>query len=156
MSNKLELKDILGALDLGAKEVWDEFTDEQKKSVAFFLLNRYMSAVRSTNRDVLEHHVLAVNEYFNKHFYVLSKHHKLLWQLLAICSHESKKIMFHEWIGHKKKTGSGKVLKNLMDIYPNVKKDELEMLAQLTSEKELKELYRKHGLEESEIAKKLK
>ena len=43
MSEKLELKDILGALDLGAREVWDELSEEQKKSVAFFLLNRYMS-----------------------------------------------------------------------------------------------------------------
>ena len=52
MSEKLELKDVLGALDLGAREVWDELSEEQKKSVAFFLLNRYMSSVKSTNRDL--------------------------------------------------------------------------------------------------------
>ena len=55
MSEKLELKDVLGALDLGAREVWDELSEEQKKSVAFFLLNRYMSSVKSTNRDLQEH-----------------------------------------------------------------------------------------------------
>ena len=60
MSEKLELKDILGALDLGAREVWDELSEEQKKSVAFFLLNRYMSSVKSTNRDLQEHFVLAI------------------------------------------------------------------------------------------------
>ena len=69
MSEKLELKDVLGALDLGAREVWDELSEEQKKSVAFFLLNRYMSLVKSTNRDLQEHFVLATNEYFNKHFF---------------------------------------------------------------------------------------
>jgi len=156
MSDKLELKDILGALDCGAKDVWDELTDEQRKSVAFFLLNRYMSAVRTTNRDLAEHHVLAVNEYFNKNFYNLNKHPKLLWQLLCMCSNDSKKIMYHEWIGHKKKVGNNKRVKLLLDIYPNKKQDEVEMLSELVTDKEVKELCRTHGMEEAEIAKRLK
>jgi len=32
----LELKDILASIDLGAKDLWDQFTDEQKKCVNFF------------------------------------------------------------------------------------------------------------------------
>ena len=39
---KVPLKDILAAIDLGAKEVWDEFTPEQKKTIHFILLNIYM------------------------------------------------------------------------------------------------------------------
>lgn len=156
MSEKLELKDILGALDCGAKEVWDELTDEQRKQIAFFLLNRYMSSVRSSNREVQEHFVLTVNEYFNKNFFNLNKHPKLLWQLLCMCSHENKKIMYHEWIGFKKKTGNNKRTKFLLEIYPNKKQDEIEMIDAMITDKEFKDLCRKHGMEESEIAKKLK
>lgn len=157
MSNeKLELKDILGALDLGAKDVWDELTDAQRKSVAFFLLNRYMSSVRTNKRELQEHFVLTVNEYFNKHFFALTKHPKLLWQLLCLCGHESKNIMFHEWIGHKKKTGDSKKLKVLLDLYPTKKQDELELMSDLMTDKEFKELCKRHGFEDSEIAKKLK
>jgi len=32
----LMLKDILAAIDLGAKNLWDEFDDEQKKMCEFF------------------------------------------------------------------------------------------------------------------------
>jgi hypothetical protein len=156
MSEKLELKDILGALDLGAKEVWDEFTDDQKKSVSFYLLNRYMSSVKASNKEMQEHFILAVNEYYNKNFFLLSKHPKLLWQLLCLCSHESKKIMYHEWIGHKKKAGNSKLLKVLLDIYPNKKQDEVELLSTMLSEKEIKVILRDHGFEEADIAKKLK
>lgn len=156
MSDKLELKDILGAIDCGAKEVWDELTDAQRKSVAFFLLNRYMSSVRTTNRETQEHFVLTVNEYFNKNFYNLNKHPKLLWQLLCMCSHESKKIMYHEWIGFKKKTSNNKRMKFLLEIFPNTKQDELEMMDSFMTDKEFKDMCRQHGMEESEIAKKLK
>ena len=36
--NKLPLKDILAAIDMGAKEIWDELSDDEKKQVSFYLL----------------------------------------------------------------------------------------------------------------------
>ena len=33
MSNEFKLKDILAAIDLDGKEVWDELTDEQMSNV---------------------------------------------------------------------------------------------------------------------------
>ena len=80
--NKLPLKDILGAIDMGAKDVWDELTDEQRKQVSFYLLNRYTSSIKGT-RDNQEVAVFKTNEYYNKHFFTLQKHKKLLWQLLC-------------------------------------------------------------------------
>ena len=34
---KLPLKDILAAVDMGAKTVWDELDDEERKQVSFWL-----------------------------------------------------------------------------------------------------------------------
>ena len=44
--NKLPIKDILAAVDMGALTVWDELSDEEKKQVSFYLLNRYVSSVK--------------------------------------------------------------------------------------------------------------
>ena len=41
--NKLPLKDILAAIDMGAKEIWDQLYDDEKKQVSFYMMNRYVS-----------------------------------------------------------------------------------------------------------------
>ena len=74
-----------------------------------------------------------------------------------MCSYNKEKTFFHEWIGHKKKSGTGgKKLKFLEEIYPDRKRDELEMLAELSTDTEMKDLARKFGMDEATIAKKLK
>jgi hypothetical protein len=158
MSDKIELKEKIAFVDLNAKSVWDEMTPEQQKSLKneFFILNRYISNVKSNKREVQEHFVLTVNEYFNKHWNTIQKHPKLMWQLLCMCSYDGSTQFYHEWIGFKKKTGSNKKSKFLEELMPNAKRDEIEMLAELSSDKDIKELARKHGMEEDAIAKKLK
>ncbi len=155
MSEKIELKDKLAAVDLGAKSLWDEMDDANRKALKseLFILNRYISNVKGQPRHVQEHFVLTVNEYFNKHWNTLQKHPKLLWQLLCLCSHESRKIFFHEWIGFKKKKGESKRAKFLATIYPTRKLDDLETLAELMSNKDFKDLAVQHGYEEKEIEK---
>ena len=87
---KLPIKDILAAVDMNGKSVWDELTDEERKQVSFWLLNRYVSAVQgSTDDQALA--VFKTNEYYNKIYMVASKHLKLMWQLLCI-SGNTKKI----------------------------------------------------------------
>ena len=158
MSEKIELKEKLAAVDLGAKSFWDDIDDTQRKALKseLYILNRYISNVKTGNRDTKEHFVLAVNEYFNKNWNDLQKHPKLLWLLLCMCSHDSKNIFFHEWIGFKKKKGDTKATKFLLEIYPNRKQDEIEMLAQLMPTKELKALAKEYGYEDKEIDKMFK
>ena len=151
--SKLALKDILEAVDQGGRDLWDLFDEEQRKDVQFFLLNRYVSSVRTSNREVQEHFVLATNEYFNKHWNLLYKHPKLLWQLLCCCGYENKQAYFHEWIGNKKKAGEGKKLKLLQEMYPSRKMDELEMLADMMTTKELKHLAQEQCWDDKKIDK---
>ncbi|NBP56495.1 hypothetical protein EBU71_08180 [bacterium] len=155
MSEKIELKDKLAAIDLGAKNLWDDINDEQRKALKseLFILNRYISNVKGQSREVQEHFVLTVNEYYNKHWNTLQKHPKLLWQLLCMCSHESRKLFFHEWLSFKRKKTETKKVKFLSDIYPNRKQDELELLAEIMTTKELKDLAFEHGYEDKEIEK---
>ena len=152
---KIELREKLAAVDLGAKELWDEMDDDQRKSLKqeLFILNRYISNVKGQSRDKQEHFVLAVNEYFNKNWNVLQKHPKLMWQLLCMCGHESQKIFFHQWLGFKKKQGNNKLAKFLLDIYPNKKQDEIDMLSQLMTAADAKKLAQQHGYDDKQIAK---
>ena len=159
MSDKIELKEKIAFVDMNVRAAWDEMTSDQQKSLKseYFILNRYISSAKDNNRDIQEHFVLTVNEYFNKNWNDLQKHPKLLWLLLCMCSYNGEKTFYHEWIGHKKKTGTGgKKLKFLEEIYPNRKRDELELLASLSTDKDIKTLARKYGLDEATIAKKLK
>lgn len=152
---KIELREKLAAVDLGAKELWDEMDDDQRKSLKqeLFILNRYISNVKGQSRDKQEHFVLAVNEYFNKNWNVLQKHPKLLWMLLCMCNYDKKTVFFHEWIGFKKKKGETKSLKLLQELYPNKKPDELELMSLLYTTKELKGLAEAQCWDDKKIAK---
>ena len=169
MSEKVELSEKILAVDQNIRELWDAMDADNQKSLKneFFILNRYISSAgfpknhyqkgKKPTREEQEHFVLTVNEYFNKNWNLLQKHPKLLWLLLCMCSYDGQTQFFHEWIGHKKKTGSNsKKTKFLQEIYPNKKLDEIELLSDLITDKEIKELARKYGLDEATIAKKLK
>lgn len=155
MSEKIELKEKLAAVDLNYKDLWNEIDDDQKKSLKqeLFILNRYISNVKNNDRNIQEHFVLTVNEYFNKHWNTLQKHPKLLWQLLCMCSHESRQVFFHQWIGFKKKEGTNKIEKFLLELYPNKKDDEIELLASMITKDEAKKLAQAHGYDDKQIAK---
>ena len=149
MSNEFKLKDILAAIDLDGKEVWDELTDEQKKSVVFFTLNRYISNVQGS-RELKEHYLLVGNERFNKNlFSVMSKHPKLTWQLACSCSHESRKIQYHEWLGVKKE--KNKKVSFLAELFPNMKISDVETLAEITTDKEIKQYCESLGRDKKQI-----
>ena len=148
---RLPIKDVLAAIDMDGKGVWKELSEEERKSVSFWLLNRYVSAVQGS-RDDQELAVFKVNKYYNKHFNTIgvgkeNGHQELMWQLLCM-SGAWGKIKFHPYIGFKKKGGNNnKAIKLLERIHPNMKQFEVEMLAGMYTTKELKQLAEDHNIE---------
>ncbi len=155
MSDKLTIKDETAAIDMGARDLWDNFTEEQRKQISLYLLLRYASSIKTSDREAQELAIFKTNEYFNRNYFNLSKHPKLLWYLVCMTGNEEKKIYFHEWIGHKKKEGNNKIVRVLETLYPHLKEDELELMASLTTEKEVKERLRDLGCEDKDIKKAL-
>jgi hypothetical protein len=153
MSEKIELKEKLAAIDLNIKSLWDELDQTQQSALKseLFILNRYVSSVKTNKSELQEHYLLLVNEYFNKNWNDLQKHPKLLWMLLCMCGHESKQVYFHEWIGFKRNTN--KMYNFLSKIYENRRDDEIEVLSKITTKEEAIQLARDHGISEKEIAK---
>jgi len=149
-AEKLAIKEILSWVDNDLKEVWNQLEDDHKKQISFWLLNRYVSSVNG-NREKQELAIFKTNEYYNKNFNTIgvgkeNGHQQLMWQLLCM-SGATGKNEFHPWIGFKKKTGGdAKAVKLLEQIYPNMKSDEVEVLARISTTKELKQLAEEHEI----------
>ena len=155
MANKhIDLfKEMIPAIDLGFKDLWDAAGEDGQKEIKGDLwnLNRYISSVKGNfEKEALA--IFKVNEYYNKNWAVLgAKHPKLQWQLLCVAGKTGKKE-FHPWIGlKKKKDDSSKAIKLLLEIYPEKKIDEVELLARISTKKEIEQLAREHGYEKVDI-----
>ena len=141
------VKDVLACKDSNAKSVWNELTDEQKKWVNFWLLNSNASSVAG-KREAQELAVVMTNQIYKKNWNELgTRHPKLQWQLLCSLHNANSDIRRHNWIGFKKKTGNNNSIKLLQQIYPNMKQDEVELLARLSTKKELKQLAEEHNID---------
>ena len=152
-SKRLSNKEIFYAIDVDGKSVWDEWTDDERTQIIkekFWLLNRYISLVEG-KRDGQELAIVTTNELYNKNWNAVSKHHKLLWQLLC-CTHNVKRQeRKHGWIPLKKKGSKDPKTKFLLELYPNKKQDEVELLARISTKAELKELAQDLGYEKNDV-----
>ena len=156
MSDKLKLAEVMAAIDMDAKDLWDSIDDFQRTELAkdFFTLNRWVSATKSKDVDLICHYVIVSNFYYNLNWAALTKHPKLQWMLLCACSYDSAEPNNHEWIALKKKSsGASKIVKFLEEIYPTTKIDELELMAKLMSKDDIKELATAHAYELTQIKK---
>ncbi|MDA9954411.1 hypothetical protein N9D61_08905 [Planktomarina sp.] len=141
------VKEVLASIDTNSKSIWNELDAEQKKCVNFWLLNRYASSIVG-NRDAQELAIVLTNEYYNKNWNVLgTRHPALQWHLLCATHNATASIRKHQWIGFKKKQGNNNAIKLLQKIHPNMKQDEVEILARLSTKKELKELAKEYDID---------
>jgi hypothetical protein len=159
MSERIPIKEKIEAVDQNIRDLWDALDEEQQHALKneLFILNRFISSVKSNNREIQEHFIMTVNEYYNKNWFVLQKHPKLLWLSLCMCSYDGKKSFYHEWIPHSRTTTSeNKKVKILMEIYPTKKMCDINHLSKIMTDNEFKELLQDYGWENSEIKKLLK
>lgn len=150
MSEKLTLQEELAAIDVGARHLWDQLTDEQQKGISLYILNRYASSINTSNRLIQEYAILKTNEYYNKHYFTLAKHPKLLWYLLCMCGDENQQIRRHKWIGIKKEK-KNKCETFLQELYPHVNDTELEILTKINTRDDLIEYCRDLGMDDKDI-----
>lgn len=153
MSTKLSLKTILAAINLNEKAVWKELTDDQKKDVTFFTLNRYLSNVVGVSRNIKELMILRTNEYYNKHLFTfMSKHKELTWQSACSTSDDIKKIFNHVWLPGAKRA-KNKKSEFLANLFPDMGMKEIETLTEVSSTNEIKQYCESLGWDKKEISK---
>ena len=146
MSDKLNIANEMRMFDRKVRSFYDDLTPEEKKKFSNYLMIRWGSAVEG-NRELQEYYVQSCNYYFNKHFFSVSKHPKLQW-LMATSVSPGLGTPRHNWIAPKKKeAGLGAKRKALMEMYPNYKDDEIDVMAQITTQKEIDEYNKQAGNE---------
>jgi hypothetical protein len=144
MSDKLNIANEMRQFDRKNRHFYDELTVEERKKFSNYLMIRWGSSVEGS-RDLQEFYVISCNERFNKHFFDLGKHPKLQW-LLATTVSPDMGTPRHPWIAPKKKEpGASSFKKQLSDLFPHMKNDEIDLLASITTKKELDAYIRQHG-----------
>jgi hypothetical protein len=146
MSDKLNIANEMRVFDQKDRTFYDNLTDEERKKFSTYLMIRWGSSVQGS-RDLQEFYVIATNERLNKHFFNVGKHPKLQW-LLATTVSPDLGAFRHQWIAPKKKEpGAGSLKKQLAELFPTYKDDEIEVLAAITTKKELDAYIKQHGRE---------
>jgi len=152
--DKLSINNEMAQLDTKNRKFYDELNEEERKKFATYLMLRYAASVEG-GPDIQEWYLRVTNERVNANFFDLGKHPKLQWLLCTTVSPDMGRQR-HYWQASKKKEGSNsKALKFLTKLYPHLRTDELELLAELNDTKELKAVAKTMGMSDSEIKKDL-
>jgi chlorite dismutase len=152
--DKLSINNEMAQLDAKNYDFYDELNEEERKKFSTYLMLRYAASVQGSP-DLQEWYLRATNDRINQNFFDLNRHPKLQWLLCATVS-PGMGAQRHYWQAAKKKDSSNnKAIKFILKLYPHLKEDEAELLAEINTEKELKELAKKMGMTDQEIKKEL-
>jgi len=144
--NKLDIKYEMAQFDKKNRDFYNDLTDEEKKKFSNFLMIRWGSSV-SGNKDLQEFYLIATNERLNKKWFGCSKHPQLQW-LMATSVSPDIGTQYHTWISMKKKeAGAGSIKKQLVDLFPHMKDDEIDLMAQLNTKKDVDAYLKELGQE---------
>ena len=142
--DKLDIFNEMKQFDNKNRDFYDSLTDEEKRKFSSYLMIRWGSSVQG-DRDLQEFYLVATNERLNKHFFNLHKHPKLQW-LVATTVSPGMGTFRHNWISTKKKEpGANSIKKQLAELYPHMKDDEIELMSQINTKKDVDEYLKKLG-----------
>ena len=134
--DKLSIQNEMAVFDKKDRDFYNSLTDEERKKFSNFLMIRYGSSVQGS-ADLQHFYLVATNERLNKHFFAINRHPKLQW-LCATSVSPDMGTMRHNWIAPKKKeAGSTSIKKQLLEMYPNMKDDEIELMSKLNTKKDI-------------------
>jgi len=154
MVNKLDIINEMAQLDLRNRGFYDELNDEERKKFSTYLMLRWGSVVNGIH-ELQQYYLQAMNERVNKRFFDINKHPKLQWLLLTTVSPNMGKHR-HEWIAYSGKTAKNKRAVKLLELYPHIKTDEAELLAQQISDNDYKAMLLERGYSDKEVKEALK
>lgn len=154
MSDKLLIQNEMKVFDQKDRTFYRELTDEERKKFSNYLMIRWGSCV-SGSTDLQEFYIISTNLRLNTNFFAVNKHPELQW-LMATTVSPGIGTFRHNWIAPKKKEGAGnKTVKFLSKVYPHYKTEDIELLAEMMSSSELKQLAKDLGMTPEQIKKEL-
>jgi len=144
--DKLSIHNEMSEFDRKNRSFYSELTDEEKKKFSNYLMIRWGSAVQGS-RELQEFYLISTNERFNKNFFAINRHPQLQW-LCATAVSPGMGAHRHQWIASKKKEpGAGGIRKQLAELYPNMKADEIELMAVINNKRDIDDYVKLMGRE---------
>jgi len=133
---KLSIQNEMIQFDRKNRQFYDELSDEERKKFSNYLMIRWGSCVQGS-RDLQEFYLISTNERLNKRFFDINRHPRLQW-LTATTVSPGMGTHRHQWIApRKKEAGATAIRKQLAELYPHLKDDELDLLAKITTKKDI-------------------
>ena len=134
--DKLSIANEMTQFDRKNRKFYDELTDEERKKFSNYLMIRWGSAVQGS-RDLQEFYVIATNQRLNRHFFAVNRHPRLQW-LMSTTVSPGLGTQRHVWIAPKKREpGATGVRKQLAELYPHLKDDELDVMVKINTKKDI-------------------
>lgn len=153
--DKLAISNEMLQFDRKNRGFYDDLTEDEKKKFSPFLMIRWGSTVEG-DADLQAYYLMSANERINKHFFDISttQHKKFHWLLATTVSPGMGK-QYHKWLAGTKKENTNKASKFLREMYPTAKSDEIQLMIELNSTDDLKQLARAHGWDDKKIKESL-
>ena len=143
---KLSIQNEMTQFDKKNRKFYDSLTDEERKKFSNYLMIRWGSAVQGS-RELQEFYVIATNERLNKRFFDINRHPRLQW-LCATTVSPGLGTHRHPWIAPKKReAGATGIRKQLAELYPHMKDDELDVMVKINTKKDIDAYLKQAGQE---------
>ena len=144
--DKLSIHNEMSEFDRKNRGFYDSLTPEEKKKFSNFLMIRWGSSVQG-DPELQGYYLQSCNHYLNKRFFDINRHPKLQW-LCATAVSPGMGTQRHQWIAPKKKEpGASGIRKQLAELYPHLKDDEIEVMAKINTKKDIDAYLKASGQE---------
>lgn len=152
MARKLDIFDLLGAIDKKDQDFYDRLEVDARKEFAPPVALRWASAIDDGPQS--DRMLLFVNERANINYWDISDHPELQYRLLASCG--SGKKHRHQWIANKAKNKNDKIRNFVGQFYPSASLAEIDMLIGKFTKASFQEFVDVSGLEPKEAKEMVK
>ena len=144
--DKLSIQNEMTQFDCKNRAFYDDLTVEERKKFSNYLMIRWGSSIQGSS-ELQNYYLQSSNHYVNKRFFDINRHPKLQW-LCATAVSPGLGIQRHQWIAPKKKeAGASGVRKQLAELYPHLKDDEIELMAKINTKKDIDAYVKQLGQE---------
>jgi hypothetical protein len=142
---KLSIQNEMTQFDRKNRDFYDSLTDEERKKFSNFLMIRWGSSIQGS-AELQNYYLQSSNHYVNKRFFDINRHPKLQW-LCATAVSPGLGTQRHQWIAPKKKeAGASGIRKQIAELFPHLKDDEIELMSKINTKKDIDEYLRKSGI----------
>jgi hypothetical protein len=144
--DKLSIQNEMTQFDRKNRAFYDDLTVEERKKFSNYLMIRWGSSIQGS-AELQNYYLQSSNHYVNKRFFDINRHPKLQW-LCATAVSPGLGTQRHQWIAPKKKeAGASGVRKQIAELFPHLKDDEIELMAKINTKKDIDAYLKELGQE---------